>query len=448
MAVRIRESSQMAPQYYPKCFGPQESIQPYSYTEQKYWQEYGDRLVDFSYKDYSRIADYPSPGTWQRYNEVSHTRLRPVALSHLVFQWDFDTEIGSTPPLFQTYGLYFSPTTNVPLQLDWNTVIDQFAAQLQSGTSQDSFLMPYLLQMGQLVRMVRNPFGLLTPGWRIIAGRHTADQLAKRSANLFLEYQFGWRPLRKDIENTAKTAATILARYGSQLVERRVRCSTQATESHRYLYGTYSESQWNAAQALSSYDNIVNAGGLIYRILNYKIQTKGVLSGHLSDDVSRMVLKLGSLADKLGLTLTWRNLRDVLWEVTPFSFVVDWFYDFSKVWRPFNEAAISSYTGLSRVGYSIKTETSCQLECLACRPSLLSANPHSMNLWYGMRPWNPQSPRKTSETAIAVSYSRTLGLPPDSSTIIRGKGLSALQGAESTSLAIQRMFRLKLKPPH
>lgn len=125
--------------------------------------------------------------------------------------------------------------------------------------------------------------------WKTEHGDNTRDF----AANSWLEYSYGWKPLLKDVYQSAETFASLLVEY--QLCVRSVRAKASTKEvgetveapSNNHWTTTYKSSDQRWCDALIRYS----------------------LPSHLDPGIA------------CGLT----NPAIVAWELMPFSFVVDWF---------------------------------------------------------------------------------------------------------------------------
>lgn len=136
----------------------------------------------------------------------------------------------------------------------------------------------------QAVRILRDlkRFKLLS-AFHNANGRGPRKKLSKRAANVWLEYQYGWKPLVGSIY-------TIIDEGFPPLPERYTRKTKHANFDRR-------------------------AGNMV---------TYGYARATVSF-LAQLTSPVGASATKLGLI----NPASVAWEVVPFSFVVDWFYPVS-----------------------------------------------------------------------------------------------------------------------
>lgn len=132
----------------------------------------------------------------------------------------------------------------------------------------------------QAIRILRDlkRFKLLS-AYHHAAGRGPKQKLSKKAAKVWLEYQYGWRPLVGSIHD-------IVAKDFPPLPERYIKKSKTISFDRRldtmYTYGY--------ARATCAF-------------------------------IAQMTHPVDATATKLGLT----NPASIAWEVVPFSFVIDWF---------------------------------------------------------------------------------------------------------------------------
>lgn len=122
--------------------------------------------------------------------------------------------------------------------------------------------------------------------WRL---NRPAVASTKNSANLWLELQYGWKPLLNDAEECAKSLAHALNVPFSQTVRASVR-----KEQNRSLGG-------------------------------YDIGQNTVMGGKASRYHRRQIIAILSEPNSVVASLGLLDPELVLWELTPFSFVADWF---------------------------------------------------------------------------------------------------------------------------
>jgi len=111
-------------------------------------------------------------------------------------------------------------------------------------------------------------------------------------ADTWLEYSYGWKPLLKDVYDTAKAAASIMVEYQNV-----VRMEVASASNNRVTYSNVPNGQLGLTTLTDSTD--MGRMAIFYRIPSGTIST----------------------ADAFGLN----NPLYVAWELVPFSFVVDWF---------------------------------------------------------------------------------------------------------------------------
>lgn len=142
-----------------------------------------------------------------------------------------------------------------------------------------------------------------------LAGRSSLDSWSKDFSNLWLEYQYAWKPLISDVQKSAE----LLAQHhldGDYLKPKRVVVNLSRTASKTsYDSGYYRQ--------VAKCDSTLRVGGFVtYRL-----------------SVSNLALQTG-MTDPLG----------VAWELIPFSFVADWFTNIGDI--------LSAYTALRSFSFT------------------------------------------------------------------------------------------------
>jgi len=154
----------------------------------------------------------------------------------------------------------------------------------------------------------------------------TAKARRKATGGEYLNVEFGWKPLVSDILDTykaAKTADAVWKQYerdAGKVVRRKMEFPTVNTTSVNVL-----SSSWRPYIAVGGDPLMIN-GGAVYGKL---IQTDSFyertwFSGAFTYHLSRDWYKQGS-SSKMDALLGTDITPEVLWNVTPWSWLVDWF---------------------------------------------------------------------------------------------------------------------------
>lgn len=166
-----------------------------------------------------------------------------------------------------------------------------------------------LSDFGRTVSMVRRPFkaslSLLDQMIRYKNKRlgKTAASAAKATSDAWLEYRYGWKPLILDGEAAIKEASTFTGNLRQRRLVARSSVPFQRTisDTQRVEGGL---PQVTAAEVIGTYRHTGSASaGVVYEVKN-RTTAEGLLAA-------------------LGMRPS--DMPATLWEVIPFSFVVDWF---------------------------------------------------------------------------------------------------------------------------
>lgn len=169
-------------------------------------------------------------------------------------------------------------------------------------------------EIGQTLRMIRSPAKLLRQGLTKYSEhlklharwfRRKPKAFVQFAGDTWLEYAFGWRPLMGDLDGGAKALARIATQ--SRVLIRHVASEGQESSSS------------NSSVRSQTYDQV---------LMNWKIRRE------LECIVSYLgVLKMAPAStvkmQTLGVTL--QEFVPTLWELTPFSFLVDYFANVGEV---------------------------------------------------------------------------------------------------------------------
>jgi len=326
-----------------------------------------------------------------------------------------------------------------PSGTEWGPLVVDLANQVRGLLKSSSQIWVTLAEVHKTYEMVRNPFQLLKGGWRSIAGSETAFSLSKRGANLWLEGKYGWSPLLYDTKNFVSSCH----KYSEALnhtpsAQGSERCSQTAARSASPPAPTTSDSAWAAALATAA-SHPGNAFGpmpnlrIVFDSKRFNYRVGCFASTTLNAPVSGFRRALSAFGGDSS------QLLSTIWELVPFSFVVDWFVNTKGIFSiPDFAAAAQTLNGVGASGlcYSSKGECLFQGQGISLSPSWIS------QYTYGNQGYEWLRPRTFSGTTGGVSaYHRYSGIPPLSLRLFQSMGLSVSQLTSLSSLFIQRVGR-------
>lgn len=224
--------------------------------------------------------------------------------------------------------------------------------------------------------------------------RETARDTLRNAANGWLQFQYGWKPMMKDIFDS-------MDEYIRIILNRMKRCRSRATVEDRsidnYTGQIWSQNGFKCTRAISTASRC----------------EIGVSLSFPDFDLYR-----------------WTSLDPVtlVWELIPYSFVVDWFWNIGNYARNFETALL--YGSRFHGGYVSESWLSdCEAYCPKQRVSTS----------FGWRditgPLSAWRTRRRFERYVLTDYPYPR-LPP-----LRRKGLGDLQTMSAISLAIQVLDR-------
>lgn len=189
------------------------------------------------------------------------------------------------------------------------------------------------------------------PGIRLWKGRTKA---LLGIAEEFLNAEFGWLPLVSDITNTANAvrhARTVLSQYKrdeGKLVRRQFRFPIEHTESDTIYKENIKAILGNGSFNVPGFNSGLSGTVRCHRNVTRKTWFSGAFTYHIpsQNDSWLGLMSAGSEADKLfGTSLT----PEVLWELTPWSWAIDWFSNAQEVIH--NLQSIEIYGLVLQYGY-------------------------------------------------------------------------------------------------
>lgn len=384
------------------------------------------------------------------YKICNHSIVRAASIgeSNIILQYSPPTpplEIGMT-------GAFRLATKPTPSAIDWTNLVVNLSEQVGKAVTSKFMGAVFLKELREGVAMIRNPFGLITKKLvrKIPRGMtaHTGSSL-KNMSSFWLEYRYGWTPLLSDVTNFSKLLANFMNQPEFDAVLhnwQRLSASQRATVSapSAWIYPSgYSDSYWNYLAGYYGWPSLRFAddiGIFRYRTFDYEC------NAHVTCEQFRAYGEVATVMQSLLAVLqlgSWQQIRDTLWEVLPFSFVVDWFINFNNIWKPIADTRLQDLD-IRGLGWSLKTTQRYKCETLVCfpRPVYLSDS-----IWFGQYPVNAPGANRIISGGIGSSslFTRTSGFPPLTDDVFRKQGLSVLQQLDGLSLSMQKILSTKWK---
>lgn len=261
-----------------------------------------------------------------------------------------------------------------------------------------------LATMDQTVSMLRRPFrGALELTRKMLTYRQkrlgkTANSVTKATADAWLEYRYGWKPLLIDADNICEMAAKGLSKKERRVARATQNLSFNTTSNFTQALGP----TWLKASGSCTQNNSVQvSAGVFFDVVNQKT----------SDQV------LASFG------LRPRDIPSVGWELLPFSFVVDWFTNVG----PFLQAVVPA-PGIHILGnwVTVKNVMSKQT---TVRDFTIIAD--------GV--WRPGTGTANSSVST-TSVKRLCDLPLPNAPGLTTESLSTLRSADGVSLLAQKVL--------
>jgi len=363
---------------------------------------------------------------------------------------------GNPPQCQLKYYIVLRPGLQIPIQLpagDWSGLARKLSDQLNGRIDEGSLLGVSAIELAKTVAMIRNPFNLLKPDWKRHAsprGRppRTAAILQrdegalKRASNIWLEHRYGWNALWQDIKSVAKTTSKMLADEGPVDDGGGLDAITNKEEffgimpQEVYLQGD-SPAYWDPTGYYVRNWAKVGAGGAFRARLRsvgkssavYRVGCKQVVeTAHRWSRSKRLINAYG---------LDASSIASVLWEIVPFSFVVDWFVDPLGIWRAPSDRQRLHSSDVRGLCSSLKIKADFDLDIL------LQGNPRSASPnWVGREPvgWT-QGYFPGLISCSYRKYSRFTDIPAGGfASIFVEKDLSLIQKTSGIALLAQKFF--------
>lgn len=279
-------------------------------------------------------------------------------------RWEFPTIThdwrAPDAPQFRTVAALGTPITNTLLPADR----PKSAEELKKTKSLSS-LDPYgATAIAQVAPTNPNSNAAITIGELVkdgipkLPGIHTWKERLhnlRQIGDEYLNIEFGWKPLLSDIKSHASSvrdSGLILKQYQKDSganVRREFEFPTEVNESSRVVGSARPSCVPGGGDALPGYYTIGSLGKLVQ---SKRISTRRWFSGCFTyhtpsaDDFAGGLMRNADAADKVfGIQPT----PEVLWELTPWSWGIDWFSNAGDVIHNFTQ--LSSQGLVMRYGY-------------------------------------------------------------------------------------------------
>lgn len=269
--------------------------------------------------DWGRTVNYKTKRQTQGYLPTLNLTANRLAIDG-DWVWNVFRQPGTLARIELEYGHFAVPQSIDYVEVQNTTLTNAMVALLDDAKyeclsrARDMRVnLPVLFGEGrQTVRMLTETTKRLASAYRAFrkgrfkqAAKHLGiNKPRKESANNWLAYQYGWAPLLSDAVGAATTLYDALegnGKWGKRFSVRSGKKVGARTSTSKAFGGNYSVSGWN--DVISYERQFVARAGLLLEVQN------SVSAG----------------AAALGVGLTDPLLT--AWELTPFSFVFDWFVD-------------------------------------------------------------------------------------------------------------------------
>lgn len=329
------------------------------------------------------------------------------------------------------------PTASSP---DWAELAAKLVSQLNGAVQEGTLLGVSCMELSKTAAMFRNPFNLMRTDWRQAVKKLTPGELAKSSANLWLEHRYGWNALYHDIKSFAKTWNRIM--------------TPSAVDALSYVYNRYSAKSSTSITPLSTHyaDGInywlyamamwpkTDLGFGYYWTSRVRYLDAFAISYATCHQLQAALSPLARCHRTLkAFGLTTSDVVSTIWEAMPYSFVVDWFIDLQALGYKANLDRLRQHD-IRNLSYSTKIEQTYEVD--------LILSPYAAT--WGEGPWHgftnfssTDVPFGTLKGGRSTSYTRYPGLP-DSVAFLDNcttSSLSVLQSISATSLILQRLLK-------
>lgn len=181
----------------------------------------------------------------------------------------------------------------------------------------------------------------------VLGGRRDPNKaVADTGADFILSYEFGFRPLAQDIATLAQTCLesvkiiSTFARNSGRIVRRRRSFPTESSFSMSEVAGfgnlaNIGSPAWDVFYAPNGTSERKYGKVTLQTTMTSNVWFSGAFTYFVTEgnSLGERLSRYEQLANKL---LGTRITPDVIWQVTPWSWLIDWFYDVSSATRAFS----------------------------------------------------------------------------------------------------------------
>jgi len=291
--------------------------------------------------------------------------------------------------------------------VDWSSLVDAVGSQLDGRMQTGQNLLVDVIQFSQTLAMLKHPFSSLTKLPKNLR-KLSLGELSRGGASAFLEYKFGWENIYRSLAAVANVWKEVSDH--NEYLRKTVDTWTHIGSRH---VDTINNPNCGTLSGLS-----LGSGSVSVEITEAKQIAAFGCELHRNQG-EHVFSTMEQISSRLGL----RDLASALWDVVPYSFVVDWFTHVNRILER-QPISWNSYT-VRNMGYSLTR----QLKARSKTEMIATFNgfPNITDHVY-------------SEPAVChKTYYREGGFPPSTSTVGLFGNLNLTQIAEGASLIVQRI---------
>jgi hypothetical protein len=323
---------------------------------------------------------------------------------------------------------------------NWTAMANELVENLNDSLSEGFLIGETVMSIRKTIAMVRNPFNLLKTNWREIVGSNTARQLSLAGANCFLEQKYGWKQMYRDSKAISTSMSKLHASLTAPPPKRRfsrysVKQSTSTGSTCTLMYGT--QGHWD--NCASDYTYTAGSYGSIVRVKSAGWRADFILGCLQHEECARRYNKYQQVLSAAGAMP--HQLLDTIWEIVPYSFVIDWFINPQGIWQLPRIKSRLGQSDVRNIGWSAKYSAGFEVEVA------LGKNPL---YYFASTPWTYKMPSGnlgclvlSSKPGLYQVYKRVDGLPDLSAvySAFTASGLSFQQGITGSALILQKLFQ-------
>lgn len=232
-----------------------------------------------------------------------------------------------------------------PSDLPWSSMVSELGQSVEGMMQSKTNIIENIVTIGQTARMVKQPLRSVRELVKTVrkSGKLSFSQLSRTASASWMEYRYGWNPIRYSIQAISETWKKVddHIKYINSMRGKWASIAVTRTYTHKYP----SDPDCTLWRSGSS-----SVNGFQYKLEDLERSTIACVS------CDRYIQPEYNLASRTQLMLEYlhvTSLYDAMWELLPCSFVVDWLINVDLLAASLTRFRLAR-PDVINLGYSVK----------------------------------------------------------------------------------------------